>query len=99
MWGLQHRRVLAADAGMLFDYRQSRPVAMWMKNTHLPLDMLFIDAAGRVARVARHTVPLSLTPIPSGEPVRAVLELNAGVTRLLGIQAGDRVEHPIFKAK
>lgn len=96
MRGLQHRRTLAADAGMLFDYKESRPVAMWMKNTHLPLDMLFVDAAGRVARVARDTEPLSLTPIPSGEPVRAVLELNAGTADRLGIRAGDRIHHAIF---
>jgi uncharacterized membrane protein (UPF0127 family) len=83
---------------MLFDYQESRPVAMWMKNTHIPLDMLFIDAAGRVARVARDTEPFSLTPIPSGQPVRAVLELNAGTARRLGIRPGDRVRHPIFDA-
>lgn len=96
--GLQHRRTLAADAGMLFDYQESRPVSMWMKNTYLPLDMLFVDAAGRVARVAEDTEPLSLTPIPSGEPVRAVIELNAGTARRLGIRPGDRVHHPIFDA-
>lgn len=94
--GLQHRQTLAADAGMLFDYKESRPVSMWMKNTVVPLDMLFIDAAGKVVRVARDTRPLSLTPIPSGEPVRAVLELNAGTARRLGIRRGDRVHHPIF---
>ncbi len=96
--GLQHRPSLAADAGMLFDYMESRPVAMWMKNTVVPLDMLFIDAQGRVARVAENTVPLSLTPIPSGESVRAVLELNAGTARRLGIRTGDRIRHPIFDA-
>lgn len=96
--GLQHRRTLAPDAGMLFDYKESRPVAMWMKNTRIPLDMLFIDAAGRVARLARDTEPFSLTPIPSGQPVRAVLELNAGTARRLGIGPGDRVRHPIFDA-
>lgn len=96
--GLQHRRTLAADAGMLFDYKESRPVAMWMKNTVVPLDMLFIDAQGRVAHVVENTEPSSLTPIPSGEPVRAVLELNAGTARRLGIRTGDRVHHPIFDA-
>ncbi len=96
MWGLQHRRTLAADAGMLFDYKESRPVAMWMKNTYVPLDMLFIGATGRVARVVGHTQPLSLTPIPSGEPVRAVLELNAGTAERLGVRPGDSIHHPIF---
>jgi len=96
--GLQHRRTLAADAGMLFDYKVNRPVTMWMKNTYLPLDMLFIDAAGRVAHVARNTEPFSLTPIPSGQPVRAVLELNAGTAQRLDIRPGDRVHHLIFDA-
>ena len=96
--GLQHRRTLAADAGMLFDYMESRPVAMWMKNTVVPLDMLFIDAQGRVAHLVENTEPLSLTPILSGEPVRAVLELNAGTARRLGIRTGDRIHHPIFDA-
>lgn len=96
--GLQYRQTLAADAGMLFDYEETRPVAMWMKNTYLPLDMLFIDAQGRVTRVTENTVPLSLTPLPSGGSVRAVLELNAGTARRLGIRAGARVSHPIFGA-
>ena len=96
--GLQHRKTLAADAGMLFDYKEARPVSMWMKNTRLPLDMLFIDAEGRVAHVAENTKPLSLTPIPSGKPVRAVLELDGGTARRLGIRTGDRVYHPIFDA-
>ncbi len=96
--GLQHRKALAPDAGMLFDYGESREIAMWMKNTHIPLDMLFIDDAGRVARVASDTEPFSLTPISSGEPVQAVLELNAGTAQTLGIRPGDRIHHPIFDA-
>ena len=71
---------------------------MWMKNTYIPLDMLFIDHAGRVARVASNTEPFSLTPISSGEPVKAVLELNAGTARRLDIRPGDRVRHEIFDA-
>lgn len=98
MQGLQHRQTLAPDAGMLLDYGESREVAMWMKNTHIPLDMLFIDEAGRVARVASNTEPFSLSPISSGEPVKAVLELNAGTARRLDIRPGDHVHHEIFDA-
>ena len=94
--GLQHRKSLAAGAGMLFDYKRVRPVAMWMKNTLIPLDMLFIDGAGRVVNVAPDTVPLSLATIPSAAPVRAVLEVNAGTARRLGVRPGDRVLHAIF---
>jgi len=94
--GLQHRKSLAAGAGMLFDYRRVQPVAMWMKNTLIALDMLFIDDAGRVVNVARDTEPLSLATIPSAAPVRAVLEINAGSARRLGIRPGDQVLHAIF---
>jgi uncharacterized membrane protein (UPF0127 family) len=93
------RRSMAPDRGMLFDFEQVAPVAMWMKNTYLPLDMLFIRADGTVARIAADTEPLSTKVIPSGEPVLAVLELNAGTTARLGIRAGDRVEHGIFKSR
>ena len=75
------------------------PVAMWMKNTYLPLDMLFIRADGTVARVAPDTEPLSTKVVPSGEPVLAVLELNAGTSARLGIHTGDRVEHGTFKTR
>ena len=94
--GLQHRKSLAAGAGMLFDYNRVQPASMWMKNTLIALDMLFIDGAGRVVNVAENTVPLSLATIPSAAPVRAVLEVNAGTARRLNIQPGDQVLHPIF---
>ena len=94
--GLQNRKSLAAGAGMLFDFKRVQPVAMWMKNTLIPLDMLFIDGAGRVVNVAENTVPLSLATIPSAAPVRAVLEINAGSARRLGIRPGDQVLHAIF---
>ncbi|MDP6788085.1 MAG: DUF192 domain-containing protein [Rhodospirillales bacterium] len=94
--GLQHRKSLAAGAGMLFDYKRVQSVAMWMKNTLIPLDMLFIDAGGRIVNVARDTEPLSLATIPSAAPVLAVLEVNAGTARRLGIRPGDRVLHAIF---
>lgn len=94
--GLQFRETLAAHAGMLFDYERPQPVTMWMKNTLVPLDMLFIAADGRVVNIAADTVPKSLAPISSAGPVRAVLEVNAGTAARLGIEPGDRVIHPIF---
>ncbi|MCJ2096805.1 DUF192 domain-containing protein [Methylobacterium sp. J-072] len=97
--GLMFRRHMAADHGMLFDFERTEPVTMWMKNTYLPLDMLFIRPDGIVSRVAADTEPLSTAIIPSGSPVSAVLELNAGTAAKLGIQAGDRVEHPLFKSR
>lgn len=96
MQGLQHRRRLPAKAGMLFDFGPERIVSMWMKNTYIPLDMLFIDADGIIADIAERTTPLSLETIVSPVPVRAVLEVNAGTVAALGIREGDRVHHPIF---
>ncbi len=94
--GLMFRQSMAADAGMLFDYRRPRPVAMWMKNTYLPLDMLFIASDGRIVTIAERAVPRSLKAIPSGQTVRAALELNGGTVARLGIRPGDRVIHDIF---
>jgi len=94
--GLMYRRALAADAGMLFDFGQVQTVTMWMKNTLIPLDMVFIAADGTVAGIAERTVPMSQTVIPSPGPVKAVLELNGGATSRLGIKTGDQVVHPIF---
>ncbi len=95
--GLMYRRSMAADHGMLFDFERTEPVSMWMKNTYLSLDMLFIRADGLIARIAAETEPLSTAIIPSGEPVLAVLELNAGTAARLGLRTGDRVEHPLFR--
>ena len=95
--GLMFRRTMAADHGMLFDFEQVEPVSMWMKNTYLSLDMLFIRADGTIARIAADTEPLSTAIIASGEPVLAVLELNAGTAAKLGLRSGDRVEHPLFR--
>ncbi|WP_245259423.1 DUF192 domain-containing protein [Methylobacterium sp. 77] len=97
--GLMFRRAMAPEHGMLFDFQKVERVAMWMKNTYLPLDMLFIRPDGSIARVAANTEPLSTKVIPSGEPVLAVLELNAGTAAKLGIKAGDRVEHPMFGSR
>lgn len=95
--GLQGRQTLAVDAGMLFDFEASQPVAMWMKDTHVPLDMIFIAADGRIVNIARDTTPRSLKVIESAAPVRGVLEVRAGTTARLGIRPGDRVVHGIFR--
>jgi uncharacterized protein len=95
--GLMFRRSMPPDRGMLFDFGRVEPVAMWMQNTYLPLDMLFIRPDGSIARIAANAEPLSTRTIPSGEPVLAVLELNGGTAARLGIKAGDRVDHPLFR--
>ena len=84
---------------MLFDFKVDQPVYMWMKNTLIPLDMVFIRADGSIARIAAMTTPLSTETISSGEPVRAVLEIGGGEARRLGLKAGDRIAHPMFPAK
>ena len=94
--GLMNRRALAPDAGMLFDYGRPRYVSFWMKDTLIPLDMIFIKGDGRIARIAKRTIPFSLAAVPSGEPVRAVLEVIGGTADRLGIGPGDTVVHPIF---
>ena len=94
--GLMFRTSLAPDAGMLFDYRQPTAATMWMLNTFIPLDMLFVDAQGRIVNIHERAVPRSLDVIAAAEPVRAVIELNGGTAARLGIEPGDRVVHPIF---
>jgi uncharacterized membrane protein (UPF0127 family) len=89
--GLMFRTSLAADRGMIFPYDPPREASFWMKNTLNPLDMDFIDAAGRVARVAANATPMSLDPIASGVPVSGVLELRGGRAAELGIKEGDTV--------
>jgi uncharacterized protein len=96
MQGLMFRQSLAPDAGMLFDYRAPSAATMWMKNTLIPLDMLFVDAAGRIVNIHERAVPGSLDAIAAAAPVRAVIELNGGTAARLGIRAGDRVIFPIF---
>jgi uncharacterized membrane protein (UPF0127 family) len=96
--GLMHRQTLARDGGMLFLWPEERPVSMWMKNTYLSLDMLFINRRGEVVHIAPHTTPLSETIIDSQFPVSAVLELAAGTAADSGIAVGSRLLHPHFKA-
>jgi len=94
--GLMWRRRMAANTGMLFDFESAAPVVMWMKNTYIPLDMMFITADGIILNIARGTKPHSTTFIPSAGPVRAVFEVPAGTVARLGIRAGDRIAHAIF---
>jgi uncharacterized protein len=94
--GLMFRQSMPADEGMLFDFERDQMVMMWMKNTYLTLDMVFILADGRIHRIEANTEPMSERTISSGQPVRAVLELNAGTSAKLGLKPGDRVLHPMF---
>lgn len=95
--GLMFVTRLDADRGMLFDFERPQPISMWMKNTPLSLDMLFIDTAGRISQVEARTRPFSTESIHSREDVLAVLELNGGTAARLGIAVGDRVRHPLFE--
>ncbi len=95
--GLMYRQFLPRERGMLFDFGRVEPVAMWMQNTYISLDMFFIAADGRIVRITERTEPLSTRTLPSGEPVLGVLEVNAGVAEAIGAKAGDRIEHPMFK--
>jgi hypothetical protein len=97
--GLMFRRELPEGQGMLFDFQTEQPASFWMKNTYISLDMIFIRADGRILRVAENTVPHSEALVSSGGPVRAVLEVIAGTAKKLGIAAGDRVAHPIFRSR
>jgi uncharacterized membrane protein (UPF0127 family) len=94
--GLMFRKELPEGRGMLFDFERDQPVAFWMHNTLISLDMIFIRGDGSILRIVENTEPLSDRLIPSGGPVRAVLEVIAGTARKLGIAPGDRVESPIF---
>jgi hypothetical protein len=95
--GLMFRKKLPEGQGMLFDFHNEQDVSFWMQNTYIPLDMIFIRGDGTILRVAENTEPLSTRLVPSGGPVLAVLEIIGGTAHKLGIAAGDRVAHPIFK--
>jgi uncharacterized membrane protein (UPF0127 family) len=92
--GLMYRRSLPADHGMLFDFGQAQEVTMWMKNTYVSLDMVFVGADGRISRIAEKTEPLSTRIISSDGPARYVVELAAGAAARLGLKRGDKVVHP-----
>ena len=92
--GLMFVRALPDLQGMLFVYEQPKPISMWMKNTYIPLDMVFIDARGRIQQIVEQTTPHSLDLIRSNDPALAVLEIAGGEARRLGLHAGQRVSHP-----
>jgi uncharacterized membrane protein (UPF0127 family) len=94
--GLMFRRFLPDDRGMLFDFKSEQPLMMWMKNTYLPLDMIFISRSGKVVGIAQNTEPLSERIISSGAPASAVLEVNAGTVIKIGLGIGDKIRHPLF---
>jgi uncharacterized protein len=94
--GLMYRKELADGHGMLFDFSPEQQVSMWMKNTFISLDMIFIRADGRILRIAENTEPQSTKIIPSGGLAKGVLEVIAGTAKKYGIAPGDRVAHPLF---
>ncbi|MGE0096015.1 MAG: DUF192 domain-containing protein [Alphaproteobacteria bacterium] len=94
--GLMCRKTLAPNTGMLFDFGFDQDVYMWMKNTLIPLDMLFIKTDGTIVKIASRAVPMSETTIASGQYVRAVLELPGGTAEKLGIKVGDKLTKPVF---
>ena len=94
--GLMFRKELPEGQGMLFDFQRDQPVAFWMHNTYIPLDMMFIRSDGRIVRIEENAKPESDDLIPSGAPVRAVLEVIGGTARQLGIKPGDRVVGAFF---
>jgi uncharacterized protein len=96
--GLMDRRYMAPDHGMLFEFDREEPVSFWMKNTYIPLDMIFIAPSGVVTHIAANAEPLSERVIPSGSPCIAVLELNGGMAASIGLKVGDKVRHPFFKS-
>lgn len=94
--GLMHRAEIALDHGMLFDFKRDRMVTMWMRNTFIPLDMLFLSEDGEIMAIAENTVPHSEKTVSSRVRVRSVLEVAAGTVQRLGIKTGDRVRHAMF---
>jgi uncharacterized membrane protein (UPF0127 family) len=97
--GLMYRKELADGKGMLFDFSPEQQVSMWMKNTYIPLDMIFIRADGRILRIAENTEPESTRIISSGGLAKGVLEVIAGTAKKYGIAPGDRVAHPLFNGR
>lgn len=94
--GLMNRAEMARSHGMLFVYEKPQPVAFWMANTLIPLDMIFVDRRGVVTHIHPEAVPLDRTPIPGGDAVFAVLEINGGLAEAMGIAPGDVLRHPAF---
>ncbi|MBR1193505.1 DUF192 domain-containing protein [Bradyrhizobium sp. AUGA SZCCT0240] len=97
--GLMHRKELPDGKGMLFDFSPEQQISMWMKNTYISLDMIFIRADGRILRIAENTEPMSTKIISSGGLAKGVLEVIAGTAQKYGIRPGDRVAHPLFNGR
>lgn len=96
-YGLMNRRFLPENRGMLFEFETEAPVTFWMKDTLIPLDMIFIAHDGRIVGIAQNAAPLSEAVVPSGAPCDAVLELNGGASAKLGLKIGDQVSYSFFK--
>ena len=94
--GLMHRRSLPLSAGMLFIYETPQPLSFWMRNTLIPLDLLFIDDRGVVQKIHHSAIPLDETPIPGGDDLLSVLQINGGLAKRLGITEGSEIRHPAF---
>lgn len=97
--GLMYRKELPDGRGMLFDFAPEQTISMWMKNTYISLDMIFIGSDGRITRIAESTEPHSTRIVSSGGPAKAVLEVIAGTARKYGIAPGDQVVHPLFRKR
>ena len=97
--GLMWRASMPVNHGMLFDFPGETEQAFWMRNTYIPLDIIYIRADGRIHSIARSTTPLSEALVPSGGPVKAVLEINGGLAERMGILPGDLVRHRIFPSQ
>ena len=97
--GLMHRKSLPARSGMLFIYEEPQSVTFWMKNTLIPLDMIFVEADGVVSHIHKNALPGDLTPIPGGDQVLVVLEVNAGIVETYGISVGTEMRHEVFSSE
>jgi hypothetical protein len=95
--GLMFRTAMPADHGMLFELGAEGNVAFWMKNTLIPLDIIFVGRKGNIVRIAENATPESLAPIPAGAPVTGVIEFNGGIAAKMGLKPGDKVIHPFFQ--
>ncbi|WP_120502511.1 DUF192 domain-containing protein [Roseovarius sp. EL26] len=92
--GLMHRESMPKSAGMLFVYPEEQTIGFWMKNTLIPLDMLFLDSSGTVQKVHSNAIPLDTSPIYGGDNIQYVFEINGGLADLIGISVGSEIQHP-----
>jgi uncharacterized protein len=97
--GLMYRRALPRDQGMLFEFEDEAPRNFWMRNTYIPLDIIYIDAKGVIVSIQKSAKPFDETPLPSAAPAKAALEVVGGLSDRLGIRPGDKIEYGLFKAR